>query len=207
MEYTITRGLSELKTLKARYQKELREMNIIAVKHGSRLRKPYTSFSVEDFKKNAAAKVQSVEAIAKRIVEIKTQIDKANATTIVKIGSREMTISEALVEKSFIGLKKDLLNKYKMELREAREEFDCATEENKRRVEKIVSDKSAKEKDDTNEKEVTEMIDKTYPIELIDPSKLEDKIQKLEREIEEFESNVDFALSEINSTTKIVVSD
>lgn len=207
MEYTITRGLSELKTLKARYQKELREMNIIAVKHGSRLRRPYTSFSVEDFKKNAAAKVQSVEAIAKRIVEIKTQIDKANATTTVKIGSREMTISEALVEKSFIELKKDLLNKYKMGLREAREEFDCATEENKRRVEKIVSDKSAKEKDDTNEKEVTEMIDKTYPIELIDPSKLEDKIQKLEREIEEFESNVDFALSEINSTTKIVVSD
>lgn len=206
MEYTITRALSELKTLKARYNKELRELTIVAVKHGNKLRRPYTSFGIEDFKKNAEAQVQSVEALAKRIVEIKTQIDKANATTMVKIGSREMTINDALIEKSMIQLKKDRLMKYKALLNEARAEFELATEENKKRVEKIVQDKSASSSD-TNEKDVSEMIDKTYPIELIDPSKLDERIKTLEKEVEEFESNVDFALSEINSITKIEIPD
>lgn len=125
---------------------------------------------------------------------------------MVKISSREMTINDALIEKSMILLKKDRLLKYKALLNEARSEFELATEENKKRVEKIVQDKSASSSD-TNEKDVSEMIDKTYPIELIDPSKLDERIKILEKEVEEFESNVDFALSEINSITKIEIPD
>ena len=50
MEYTITKSLSLLKTLKARYNKELNNLECIAVKHGSKLRRPYSSYKPDDFK-------------------------------------------------------------------------------------------------------------------------------------------------------------
>lgn len=203
MEYTITKSLSLLKTLKARYDKEIGNLECIAVKHGTKLRRPYSSYKPEDFKKNSLSQIQSVEALEKRIIEIKTKIDQANATTKVKIGGREMTIQEALVEKSFIGLKKMRLQEYKRQLMFAREEFDQAIEENKRRVEKIVQDKA----DKAAEEEVVKSVELAYPVELIDASSLSERIKLLENEIEEFESNVDYALSEVNSITHIEVSD
>jgi hypothetical protein len=203
MEYTITKSLSLLKTLKARYDKEVRNLECIAVKHGTKLRRPYSSYKPEDFEKNSMAQIQSIEDLEKRIIEIKTKIDQANATTKVKIGSREMTIQEALVEKSFIGLKKMRLLEYKRQLMAAREEFDQAVEENKKRVEKIVQDKA----DKAAEEEVVKSVELAYPVEMIDASSLSERIKSLESEIEEFESNVDYALSEVNSITHIEVSD
>jgi uncharacterized small protein (DUF1192 family) len=203
MEYTITKSLSLLKTLKARYDKEVRNLECIAVKHGTKLRRPYSSYKPEDFMKTSVAQIQSIEDLEKRIIEIKTKIDQANATTKVKIGSREMTIQEALVEKSFIGLKKMRLQEYKRQLMAAREEFDQAVEENKKRVEKIVQDKA----DKAAEEEVVKSVELAYPVEMIDASSLSERIKSLESEIEEFESNVDYALSEVNSITHIEVSD
>lgn len=203
MKYTITKSLSLLKTLKARYEKELRNLECVAVKHGNKLRRPYSSYSPEDFRNQSKAQIQSIEDLEKRILEIKTKIDSANATTKVKIGDSEMTIQEALVRKSLLPLKKDRLNRYKSQLQNARDEFDAAVEENKKRVEKIVQDKA----DKTVEEEVVKTVDLAYPIELIDASGLSDRIKSLESEIEDFESNVDFALSEINSTTFIEVDD
>jgi hypothetical protein len=203
MEYTITKSLSLLKTLKARYEKEVRNLECIAVKHGTKLRRPYSSYNPDDFKKHSLSQIQSIEALEKRIVEIKTKIDQANATTKVMIGSREMTIQEALVEKSLMDLKKIRLGMYKNQLRQAREEFDMAVEENRKRVEKIVQDKA----DKAAEEEVVKSVELAYPVELIDASGLSERIKSLEAEIEEFESNVDYALSEVNSITRIKVSD
>jgi hypothetical protein len=153
--------------------------------------------------KTSVAQIQSIEDLEKRIIEFKTKIDQANATTKVKIGSREMTIQEALVEKSFIGLKKMRLQEYKRQLMAAREEFDQAVEENKKRVEKIVQDKA----DKAAEEEVVKSVELAYPVEMIDASSLSERIKSLESEIEEFESNVDYTLSEVNSITHIEVSD
>ena len=202
-KYTLTKSLSLLKTLKARWSKELGDLESIAVKHGKNLRRPYSSYNPDDFKKRSLSQIQSLEALEKRIQEIKTKIDQANSTTKVKIGSRVMTIQEALVEKSLIEMKKRRLLKYKDQLSTAREEYDRALEDNKKRVEKIVQDKAEK----TVEEEVVKSIDAVYPVEMIDASGLSDRIKSLEKEIEEFETNVDFALSEVNSTTYIEVSD
>ena len=42
---------------------------------------------------------------------------------------------------------------------------------------------------------------------MIDPLTLEDKIKELEKEIDEFQKNVDFVLSESNSRTYIEIPD
>jgi len=210
MKYSITRALAELKLLKDRINKEIFSASMIAVKHGKKLRSPYTSFKEEDFVATAKSQYQSVIALMNRLDLIKIAIDRSNFETKVKIGSKEMTVLEALVEKGNITFKKSLLNYMKQQQSGARREVELATKENKTKVENIVHDqltsKDVSKKEDV-EKEAVEGIEKLYEIKLIDPLALEDKIKELETEIEEFEKNVDFVLSESNSTTFIEIPD
>ena len=62
-------------------------------------------------------------------------------------------------------------------------------------------------KDPEVEKKVLESMEKLYEVNFVDPISLSDKIQALEKEIQDFNTNVDFALSESNSTTFIDVDD
>ena len=142
--------------------------------------------------------------------EIKLAIDKSNFETTVKIGDKEMTVLEALVKKSNIISDVDLLGCMKTQLQIAKAEFEKSMNENSAKVESIVHDqltnKDVTKKADV-EKEACETVDKLYEVKMIDPLTLEDKIKELEKEIDEFQKNVDFVLSESNSRTYIEIPD
>lgn len=209
MKYTITRALAELKVLKNRYNSEVNTMMPIAVKRGNKLRGPYSSYKEEDFRKQALATYQSVVALEKRIVSIKAAIDASNFQTKIQVGGKEMTVLEALNMKSFIDLKKTRLSYYKSLMQRARNEYEQALSDNKNRIEKIVTEQTASSsvKDPDIEKKTIESIESLYKVDFIDPLELEEKIKGLETEIQDFENNVDYALSESNSTTYIEVED
>jgi uncharacterized FlaG/YvyC family protein len=210
MKYSITRALAELKLLKDRYNKEVYSSSLIAVKRGMKIRPPYTSFKEEDFVKTAGSQYQSIITLRRRMDKIKLAIDKSNFETIVKIGDKEMTVLEALVKKSNIDFDIALLDRMKTQLQTARAEFEKSINENNAKVESIVHDqltnKDVAKKADV-EKEACETVDKLYEVKMIDPLALEDKIKELESEIEEFQKNVDFVLSESNSKTYIEIPD
>ena len=91
-------------------------------------------------------------------------------------------------------------------------EYDKATSENKARVEKLVSEKNSNSGAATKsaaeiEREAVEALDKLYAIETIDPIDIDAEIDKLSKEVETFEHNIDFVLSESNSITTIEVPD
>lgn len=213
MKLTITRALNEIKLLKSRYQNQVRELAPIAVQHGLKLRSPYSSYKPEDFASQVKPSMQSVEDLWSRIIEIKTKIDQSNMTTIVKIGTSEMTVQEALVMKNFISEKELLLSKLKNCLRSARAEYDCALEDNRKKVERTVSENTAAtgngsaKVDPDLEKRAIDQVENLYNVKFIDPLSLESLVKQLETEVEEFKNNVDFALSESNSTTFIEISD
>lgn len=210
MKYSITRALAELKTLKGRYNKEVANLSPIAVKRGMKIRPPYTSFKEEDFIKTAEAQYQSIIALRRRMDEIKLAIDKSNFETVIKIGDKEMTVLEALVKKGNIESDTYFLNCMKNQLQTARREFEKSLSENNAKVESIVHDqltnKDVAKKADV-EKEACETVEKLYEVKMIDPLALEDKIKELENELEEFQKNVDFVLSESNSKTCIEIPD
>lgn len=202
MRYSITRALTEVKTLEKRFHVGIDDLHLVAVKHGLVLRRPYSSIKPTDFEKKAKAEDQSVRDIEERISKIKKKIAEINSTTTVTIGSRVMTIQEALIEKStLIPLKKERLNKYKRLLADARDQFDAAGKENEEKIQRNIQDR----KDVLTEKQAREEIEATRAVSMIDPLNLADEIKDLEDEITEFEGNVDFALSEVNSTTFIEV--
>jgi len=210
MKITITRALAELKTLKLRYTTELNSATLIAVSHGAKLRRPYSQFTKEDFEKRAKACYQSIEALRNRITRIKEEIDKSNSTTIVNIAGKEMTVQQAIVRKNLIPFWEDELRVMKSQYAKAQNETEAAITENRARVETIVRDQNSPGKAaDTKatEKSALETIDAFYAISFVDPLGLKDKIDALEKEISDFKTNVDYVLSESNSTTLIEIED
>ena len=204
MEYSITRALAELKVLEKRFYSGIDDLHLVAVKHGLILRRPYSSIKLDDFKTKAEAGDQSVRAIEERIALIKKKIAEVNSKTMVKIGSREMTIQDALIEKStIIPLKEARLAKYKRLLTDARNQFDAAGMENEEKIQRNIQDR----KDVITEIQAREEIESTRKVEMVDPLNLADRIKELEDEITDFKGNVDFALSEKNSTTYIKIED
>jgi lipopolysaccharide export LptBFGC system permease protein LptF len=205
---TITRALSELKTLKSRYEREIRDAKLIGVSVSNKMLSPYSSYTPADFGKQALATYQSISDLDKLIIQIKTKIDQSNFITKVKIGGNEMTVLEAIQMKNHIDLKESMLLLLKRQLKNARTNYEGAECENKERVEKSVSDQTgAGNKDKELEATIKESIDKVYPIAMIDPLNVETKIKELEEFIENFKSEVDFVLSESNSLTYIEVDD
>lgn len=207
MKYTITRALAELTTLKDKHQKEVNKMNLIAVKQGSKIRRPNSSYSEKSFIEQANQSYQSVLDIERRILSIKNQIDASNFTTKVKIGDTEMTVQEALNMKRLIELKQNRLYYLKTMKQKAQMDFDAGNEENRRRIEKMSQDQmsNGSSKAGDAEKEIVESVEKIYKMDFIDPVNLSDEIEKLENEIAEFNNNIDYVLSESNSTTYIEV--
>lgn len=213
MKYSITRALAERKVLIKRHEKAVRELTLIAVQRGNLLQGSYTHIKPEDFSERAKSMMQSILSLEARIDEIKYRIDQSNLVTMIKIGSREMTIQEALVLKNSITLKKERLKKMKSLYTTAKIEYNDAVEENRKKIDKEVSENTAailgsSSKPDTGiEERIKESVERTYSVVFIDPLSLEQEIAKLESEIEEFESNVDYALSESNSQTFIEITD
>ena len=121
-----------------------------------------------------------------------------------------MTVLEALVKKSVLENQKDLLTKLKSALVTSNHLHEKAISTNEARVSKQLEDatkNTSVKLDPEIEKEIKKSVESLYPIEVIDPCKISDKIKELEEEIEDFENNVDFALSESNALTQIEVGD
>lgn len=210
MKYSITRALAERKVLIKRHEKAVKELDLIAVQRGSRLMGSHTHIKPEDFAPRVKEAWQSILSLELRIDAIKNQIDQSNLVTTVKIGTETMTVQEAIVKKNSIALKKARLKKMKSLYSDAKITNDSAIEENRRRVEKTVADNTAANSgkvDPELEKQAVQQIESLYGVKFIDPLSLEAIIKQLESEIEEFESNVDYALSESNSQTFIEIPD
>ena len=208
MKISITRGLSELKVLKNRYEREIREAKLIGVSVANKMVSPYTSYKPSDFEAQAKSGFQSLIDLEKRIIDIKTKIDQSNFVTKVKIADKEMTVLEAIEMKNFVDLKEQRLLLLKQQLRNARSSFEEAEKKNRERIEKNVSEQTASgNKDATLEAKIKESIESLYPLVMIDPIKVEDEIKKEEKFLEDFKNEIDFVLSESNSLTYIEIDD
>ena len=209
MEITITRALSELKLQQKKYDKKVEELQVIAIKQGTKLRRPFTAQTPEDFLDKSKAAYQSLMSTMDRIIMIKTKIDESNATTKIKIGQTEMTVQQALVEKKFITLKKSLLRKLQDLKATNNQDLENAELELTRSAEDFrkVFAGNGNNKSEADIETAVKNYKKSEEISVVDAINIDDEIAKLDAYIDDFESNVDFVLSESNSKTCIVIDD
>ena len=201
-QMSITQGLAELKLLDKRLSKRLDQISWIAVSTKNK------KVDAEELKKTAQSEYQSYMDLVQRRDMIKRAIIVSNAITTVTIGKTwKGTVAEAIEHKSSLVYKKKLLEKMKQNTMLANEEYQNAVDEMTSRLDKLLSSELGKDIK-TNPETITFLSDsfqEKNKVERLDPLSLGTKIKELEEEIDSFETNVDWVLSEINGKTMICV--
>jgi hypothetical protein len=198
---SITQGLAELKLLDKRINTHLKHLKWADVSTES------NRVDVEKLKQRATAEYQSYMDLVKRRDSIKRAIVLANASTQVKIGSWEGTIAEAIEHKRSIEYQQNLLGTMKAQLQETRKSFDTMKSQMDSRLERLLQSelgKDVKTNPDTLSA-LTNTFRANNKVEMVDPLDLATKIASLEEEIDTFETNVDWVLSEANGKTMVEV--
>lgn len=198
---SITQSLAELKLLDKRIQKALDNVTWAYVKTKAH------PVDAEKFGKTARADYQSFTDLVKRRDTIKRAVVKSNASTRVKIGAWEGTVAEAIEYKTSIAYKKRLLDTMRSQLLRAKEDFTYQQESVDARLEKLLHSELGKDVKTSPETitALTNSFRENNKVELVDPLDLSVRANELEEEIEEFETNVDWVLSETNGKTLIEV--
>ena len=208
---SVTRALAELKRLDDRRNRMSTDQSIfvsVAVGHGDKQK----VLGVADTVQNIVSQIQSNRDRVNSMIEMRTKIKAAvvasNATTKVKLGTREMTVAEAIELKKSIGFKRNMLDAYRRQViqanalvtkqnaaLEAQIETNLATIYGNEKGKVDASMFEAIAKPQREQKEAS----------LIDPIKINDAIKSLEDEISLVETELDFTLSESNAKTEIEV--
>lgn len=158
-------------------------------------------------KREVESQLQSFQDLVKRRDTIKRAIILSNAVTRVKIGSWEGTVAEAIEYKTSISTKRGLLQSMKNCLYLKRDEYERKKSEVDGRLERLLQSELGKDVK-TNPETISALTNSfrdNNKVELVDPLDLATRINTLEEELDAFQTNVDWVLSESNGKTIIQV--
>jgi hypothetical protein len=201
-QMSVTQALPELKLLEKRIDKVMDSIqDWCKVSHNG------APVDKEKHKKETDAQLQSFMDLVKRRDTIKRAIILSNAQTKVKIGQFEGTVAEAIEYKKSIQFKRSLLEGMKSCLTTKREEYERMKGQVDSRLERLLQSELGKDVKTNPEtiSALTTSFRENNKVELVDPLDLAVKIQSLEDELDAFETNVDWVLSQANATTLIQV--
>jgi hypothetical protein len=207
MDMSITKALRELKTLDARIAKKIDGTTFVTSKKPKENLKGFRS--TEEFQNETKENLQSIQALMDRRRQIKKTIVESNATTTVEVAGVKITVSDAIERKNFIEIEKRLLRKMATDYGFSHNRVEKNNEDAEKRLDnQLVSMIS---KDGKTDLEAVEGFKKLFwaseATVLIDPIGASSKVEAMGKEIEDFEDEVDVALSEINARTMITIED
>jgi hypothetical protein len=195
---SLTRALLEKKRLEKRIEKTIKESEFIDYKIGINGKPRYDVDIVANF--------QSVTDLMQRRDKIVAKLAEANATATITVGTVVMTIAEAIARKNSIHLEKLLLKKLKSNLTELNAEKEDNEEEMEEKFAELSKSMYGKEKvSEVEIKEAYKSFEKRNGLIVIDSLNLQETIKIVEDRIEDFELNVDVALSEANGKIEIEI--
>ncbi|MEM1504821.1 hypothetical protein RG959_15545 [Domibacillus sp. 8LH] len=205
MKMSVTRGLAELKLLDKRIKTVMNSAAFVDFAIGEKAVNGYTSN--KEYEDKVQSAYQSVKDLIKRRNDIKSAIVLSNAMTRVKIADKEYTVAEAIERKTSIQYEVQLMQKMKNEYTKAVNNIQRINEEVKEELNRKLDalyGREAKTKVDENN-ELVKSYRNDNEAKMIDPLKIRHTYEKLEQEIDEFLSEVDFVLSTSNTLTEIEV--
>lgn len=208
-EITVTRALGELKLLHKKIQQGLNQQ-YISVSVGGATISGYKN--LEEYNKASKKALQSIQDLITRRQAIKNAIVLSNASTKVIVGGNGMSVAEAIeMKQQTVEHRKALLHYLVRGLESAEsavERHNSAQESSLQRILEVQFGKSDQEKKakETVIQQTSDSFWKVNGAELADPNGLRVIIETMTKEIDEFEAEVDYVLSESNTLTKITVA-
>lgn len=204
-QITIHAALGELKKLGQRIDKAIYNSKFIGTKKISADKVSDTTMSVDEFIIDSIGEYQSITDLIALRDKIKSAIVLSNATTKLTVGEREMTVAEAIEYKTSIEFKRDLLHRMNTQYKQAVAHVNRYNEKVEENLDAQVSNLAGKDSNKANLAGYMEEYRKQNCWTVVDPLDLKAKIDSLDKEIMDFEINVDVALSISNATTFITI--
>jgi hypothetical protein len=203
---TIHRALSELKLIDSKIEKQINEIVPSGIYQKGKLINNYVK--EEDFSASAKSNFDSVNDLIARKNAIKSAIVEANGVTKVKVSEKEMTIADAINFKAVVKFKKKLIETLKARQQQAVAQLNQQNTIVEQNVQRILEATFGKENVKAGKDDV-ESVRKPYmdanEFHLFDPLRVAEKVEEMEKEVGNFEMEVDAVLSEINAVTFIEV--
>lgn len=207
---TIHKALAELKTMDDRINKAIRSTSyVLAVKHSA---EKINGVKVSNFKEQMRSGYQKVADLIKRRDAMKRAVVLSNATTKVKIGDNEYTAAEAIEMKNHgMEFRSALLSQMNLDYIAAQNDLARNGGEalEKKAEQYVLAVIAAQPKDSkmSADSDVMKGLRQTYiennTYDLVDPLDITKVMEALNAEINEFNAEVDAALSVSNALTVI----
>ena len=210
---TIHKALAELKTMDDRINKAIRNTTyVLAVKHSA---EKINGKTVANFKEDMRSGYQKVTDLIARRDAMKRAVVLSNATTKVQVGGKEYTVAEAIEAKNHgMEFKSALLYQMNSAYVSAQNDLTRNGGEalEKKAEQYILAVIAAQPKDSkmSVDSEAMQIMRQQYidnnTYDLVDPMDIAKVIEALDAEINEFNTEVDAALSVSNALTVIEFS-
>jgi len=200
VKMSVHRGLAEIKLYDKKIDTLVGASFVIANKVSNKV---ISGRSLDDVRKVIQGNFDSVKALIENRKRIKQALVKSNAVTVVSVAGKEYTVAEAIERKTSVALDRSFLSALKHQFTQANNTVEMNNSQLPTKLEtylaSVLGDKASR--DPESVKMHTKVFEDSNRFELIDPAKIADYIVNYEKEIEEFASQVDYALSETNATT------
>lgn len=212
MRISVARALSELKLLNSRIERATNDSQFV-VAYKSNSKKVNNIDSPEEFATKAKSDYKSVNDLIERRKAIKAAVVGSNAITMIKTGDKEMSVAEAIERKESIIYEINLLQsmerQYNQVLAVAQRNNDAAQPKLDALLQTLFEkDVDGKLKGDADQIKLnSDRFWEQNKYIILDELKLGNKIKALKEDIDTFNANVDFALSESNVITMIEIPD
>lgn len=200
MKISIARALNEIKLLNKRITKTA-QSKVVNYKIGVNGKPQFSE--VEPFKQVS----DSLSALIARRSAIKQAIAEANAKTTIKVGAESMTIVEALAFKETLESQSAYLAGVQSNYNSIKRVVESKNETADESLNDILQRNFGKDKraDSSDYEAIAKPFKEANFAEIIDEKTLVEQIRAYEASLEDFSSEVDFALSEANAMTLIEI--
>jgi hypothetical protein len=203
---TIHEALSRLKVMEARLEKASSATFVVANRHNN---SKIDGKPIEDKVVELTANMQRYNALVNNYRMLKSAVAMSNAKTTITIGEKTYTIVEAIEEKHFTEARLQHLRQMRRSYEYAQNQANMNNANLPKAAENFVASLNMSEKNGTSREDIKKAMDQYIADntwELVDPNKMGEFLKKMEDDIVEFQSNIDFKLSESNATTVIDVT-
>lgn len=205
---TVHKALAELKLLDSRIEKAIAEgIYCVANKHSN---DKIGGVPLDDYIKIMQGGYDKATNLINRQVAIKRAVTLSNATTKVEISGVEYTRAEAIWMKNHgMEFYKALMNAMQKHYDKAQMQINLENGKDlEQRAEQYVTAIYGQKEGKTNTADIEKVKSdflKSNQYELVDPLHVLDKIEDLEKKINDFMAEVDSALSVSNALTEITI--
>lgn len=208
--FTVTEALVKLKLAQKKIEQATAyTLTGIIGSKGANTVAPAGFKNTEDYKSEVKKRLDSVSGLIEFRDRLKKALVESNAKTTVTVGKSSMTVAEAIETKNSIESRKTLLNKLVNDWNSLENLVNQKNSNLEVRADQYVTQLFQQNAGATDADKATarrNFIDNNTNV-IVTHDATKNYIEKLKQEIDEFESNVDVALSVVNATTKVSVAD